>query len=723
MATDAITDLLETVLRTQDVEEAASIVVERLGAHAGSERAVLLLDSAPGVHGAARHLSYGSMQGIRNALEETLPLFQALLHETDWPATLAPQEITGIEIERALALPCRHADGRPFGVLILDGDALPDPAPVQDLLDRISPALDLRRAADSTARAVDRLSGQRDLQQRLFDALSDAVVITDSNNDIVLANRRAEQLFTTTPSDSEGRARAIQINNLLFSSFLTQGVISGPGNGGRELNLVDTEEGSDLLLEVITLPLEEAIDGRTISVLRDITDLKRALTELEVQNRRSRAAEYEARQERDRVNTILENVGEPILVTDDQANIVLANPEAERLFMPPREGTESRRRLNSRSANDTRMMAHISKFLLRDEQRATDQLEIADPDTEREFPVEVVASKILNVRGEPIAVVTILHDLTQAHENERLAKALQQLNEQLEERIRQATRELEERNRQLQWQSAELLKASQLKTEFLANMSHELRTPINVVLGYTSLMKEEIYGELNSSQVDALERIHATSQHLLELISDILDLSKIEAGMMPVNASEVDVRLLVGELSTTIAPILERNHLELRIDLAPDLPVIWTDQVKLKQVLLNLLSNAIKFTPEGMVSIRGTAVGDAIRMEIEDTGIGIPEGSLQEIFEAFRQIDQSHTREFGGTGLGLSITRKLLDLLGGSVRVRSELGVGTCFTIDLPPLAEADPDVDGGVSTAAPASVPDPDRTPAAQESSRPPAR
>src|SRR5690606_23405535 len=184
---------------------------------------------------------------------------------------------------------------------------------------------------------------------------ADPVVLTDRENDFLFANRRAEELFANRPDDSEGRRRAIRVNDLMFSSFLTQSIMGGPAAANRELNLVDPNDGSDLLFEVMSVPLPPGLhrEGAVISVLRDITDLKRALTELEVQFSRSRAAERAARQESDRLAVVLSNVGDPILVTDQQSNISLMNSRAERLFEADPAGPALAHTSRIVQANDT----------------------------------------------------------------------------------------------------------------------------------------------------------------------------------------------------------------------------------------------------------------------------------------------------------------------------------------------------------------------------------
>lgn len=553
------------------------------------------------------------------------------------------------------------------------------------LLERLA---ELDRLRESHAQ----MEQQRDLLTTIMNALPDPVLISDSDNNILLENRRAEALFTTDDGDSDGRRRAVEINNLLFSSFLTRSTTAGTGSDSRELNLVDPTEGGDLLFEILTTPLPSSLVGEKamVSVLRDVTDLKRATTELEQQFKRLRQAEQKARRERDRLNMILENVGDPILVTDDLSNIILMNREAERLFeVPPNTALNSRIRQDVR-ANDTKFSSFISDFSLSPDATRVFQLTLADPERGIEFPAEVISGKVYNERSEMAAIVSVVHDLTKVVENERLADELAGLNENLEQRVRAGTEELEERNRQLEWQSQELERAYRLKSQFLANMSHELRTPINALLGYTSLMRDKIYGELNQRQEEALTRMYTASQHLLELVNDILDLAKIEAGKMPVHVEPVDIAVLVRELSQTIEPMVRRKDLDYRVELAEDMPTLETDRTKVKQIVLNLLSNAVKFTHEGYIGISARAAedGDGVILEVSDTGIGIAEEDIPKIFEDFRQADQSSTREYGGTGLGLSITKKLLHLLGGTIRVESALGQGSTFTLRLPQRSE-----------------------------------
>jgi PAS domain S-box-containing protein len=689
-----VAELLERLSRAPDVGDACSMVLERVAREADFGRAVLVVRTAAGLRGAFWGMSeQHARQMLRELSEPESPLLELIEHGAvhgGAPTVRRAGSFPPIDFRSFIALTFRDAANAPVGAALFEADAVDATAlGIAALLARLGPMLGRLAQIETLLSTGERTGRQRDLLTTIINAMPDPVLLTDAGNNIVLSNRRAEQLFTSQSDDSEGRRRAVQINNLLFSSLLTQTAI-GPVSGmPRELNLVDAQDGSDLLFEVLSVPVEN-IGGHVgvISVLRDITDLRHAVNELEVQFNRSRVAEHDARQERDRLNVILENVSDPILVTDEHTNIVLMNPEADRLFVVDEQTGDWQVR-HQIQANDTRFTTLISNFLLRPEHRHIERITIVDPQSGREFPVEVASSKILNRRGEPTAIVSVVHDLTQAEENERLARELQQLNEQLEDRIRRATVELEERNRRLEWQSFELQKASRLKSEFLANMSHELRTPINVILGYTSLMRERIYGVLTEQQDEALTKTYKTSQHLLELINDILDLSKIEAGKMPLHLEPVVIAEIIEEVAESVLPMV-RDNLAFRSHAAPDLPALRTDRTKVKQVLLNLISNAIKFTQEGHVCVTAAPLRDdgGVSIVVEDTGIGIKPEHLDSIFEDFRQIDQSHTREYGGTGLGLSITRKLLVLLGGTIEVQSTYGSGTRFMIELPSLTE-----------------------------------
>ena len=239
-------------------------------------------------------------------------------------------------------------------------------------------------------------------------------------------------------------------------------------------------------------------------------------------------------------------------------------------------------------------------------------------------------------------------------------------------------------------QAARLLAedANQSKSEFLANMSHELRTPLNAIIGYSEMLQEDAEDEGREQLSADLDKINDAGHHLLSLINDVLDISKIEAGRMEVFAETFEVADLIGEVTTTVQPLIEKGGSVLEVEVADDLGSAHTDQVKVRQNLLNLLSNAAKFTEKGTVRLRVQRStrddGEWLRFEVDDTGIGMTAEQLDRVFDSFTQADVSTTRRFGGTGLGLAITDRFCQLLGGEIRVTSEPGQGSCFRMDLP---------------------------------------
>jgi signal transduction histidine kinase/CheY-like chemotaxis protein len=230
----------------------------------------------------------------------------------------------------------------------------------------------------------------------------------------------------------------------------------------------------------------------------------------------------------------------------------------------------------------------------------------------------------------------------------------------------------------------ELVAASQHKSAFLANMSHELRTPLNAIIGYSEMLHETAEEEGREDLLPDLEKIEQAGRHLLALINDILDLSKIEAGKMEVYLEEVDLAELVAEVRAIAEPLAATNANRLEIRPAPDLGTLYTDRTKLKQSLLNLLSNANKFTREGRVSLTIARSQQAVSFAVADTGIGMSEEQLGRLFQAFSQADAATTRRYGGTGLGLAITRHFCEMLGGRITVESAPGRGSTFTLVLP---------------------------------------
>ncbi|MBI3760059.1 MAG: two-component sensor histidine kinase, partial [Deltaproteobacteria bacterium] len=231
-----------------------------------------------------------------------------------------------------------------------------------------------------------------------------------------------------------------------------------------------------------------------------------------------------------------------------------------------------------------------------------------------------------------------------------------------------------------------LHEANRVKSEFLANVSHELRTPLTSIIGFAELIREGPLLEANGKVSRYSENILISGRILLEIINDLLDLAKIEAGKVELRLTTVRPAEVCSTLVDFMRPQADKKNLQLACEFAPDLPNITTDRGRLRQILFNLLSNAIKFTPEGgQVTLRVYSPADGgLRIEVSDTGPGVAAEHHAVIFEKFRQIDQSETREFAGTGLGLAIARELTIMLGGSIGVHSELGQGATFWIMLP---------------------------------------
>ncbi|MFO0575558.1 MAG: response regulator [Polyangia bacterium] len=276
---------------------------------------------------------------------------------------------------------------------------------------------------------------------------------------------------------------------------------------------------------------------------------------------------------------------------------------------------------------------------------------------------------------------------------------------------------VEERTRELSIARDQAVAASQAKSQFLANMSHELRTPLNAIIGYSEILQEETADVGHDQYREDLQRITSAGRHLLMLINDILDLSKIEAGQMDLFYEDVELGPLITDVVFTLKPLIEKNQNRITVATQGDLGFVRVDVTKLRQSIFNLLSNAAKFTQSGSIILsaereRG-AGSDLVTLQIRDTGIGIKPEHLRELFTPFKQADASTARRYGGTGLGLAITARFCRMMGGDVTVQSQVGVGSTFTITLPgrPSAElpgplSRPPLDAGEPLAADEPLP-----------------
>ena len=237
---------------------------------------------------------------------------------------------------------------------------------------------------------------------------------------------------------------------------------------------------------------------------------------------------------------------------------------------------------------------------------------------------------------------------------------------------------------EIQDKSRQLAEASQHKSQFLANMSHELRTPLNAILGYTELIADGVYGPPSEKMLDVLKRLESNGKHLLGLINDVLDLSKIEAGQLKLDLGDYSIQDVAQTVYNAVEPLAAEKKLGFKCEVAPNLPAGHGDGRRLTQVLLNLVGNAIKFTDEGEVVIKAGTRNGSFNLTVRDTGPGISKADQEKLFQEFQQADNSITKQKGGTGLGLAISRRIIEMHGGRIWVNSEVGKGSTFAFTIP---------------------------------------
>jgi signal transduction histidine kinase len=287
------------------------------------------------------------------------------------------------------------------------------------------------------------------------------------------------------------------------------------------------------------------------------------------------------------------------------------------------------------------------------------------------------------VSSETLAQV--LRNAIRVHRAEmQVTIAYQQLRESHEQLIRK-NQELERQRQQIQIQNLKLLEASRLKSQFLATMSHELRTPMNAIIGFSQILLRPKFGSLTAKQTDMVERILNNGKHLLMLVNEVLDFSRLEEGQLELKPELCDLTKIINTVVNEMRSLAEAKKLSLLVNFDLQNPLIVNDPSRIKQILINLLSNAIKFTESGSIWVEAEELpGNRVAIAVKDTGIGIASKDFKHIFEAFRQVDQSITRKYPGTGLGLAIIDTLVQMMKGKIFLESQLGVGSIFIIELP---------------------------------------
>jgi len=378
------------------------------------------------------------------------------------------------------------------------------------------------------------------------------------------------------------------------------------------------------------------------------------------------------------LESVIGSLAEAVINVDANDNVQVWNGEAERLLGPrPLRFDESWAPSIGLYLPDGITLCPPERSALFQAIRgreARGEFVVKNPVHKSNRRIEVSARPIRDASGATSGAVSICRDTTERFE---LMAALEQANDVLEQRVAERTAELVKAK-----EAAE--SADHLKSAFLATMSHELRTPLNSIIGFTGIILQGLAGPLNAEQKKQLGMVQLSSRHLLALINDVLDISKIEAGQFTLRSESFDVRQSVEKAIRSVQPQAEAKGLKLDSVLDLDLATVTGDHLRVEQVLLNLLSNAIKFTESGGVSVSCAVRDGFFSAAVRDTGIGIAASDLVYLFRPFRQVDTGLSRRYEGTGLGLSICRKLAEMMGGGIQVESAPGQGSTFTFRFP---------------------------------------
>ncbi len=536
-------------------------------------------------------------------------------------------------------------------------------------------------------RAADAVAASERLYRTLFESAGDGIGLVKIVGDGIryvdcnarqaeMYGCRREEVLGCSPVDfsptmqADGRSSAEKATEVATAALAGVSQLLQWKRRAKDGALFDTE---------VTLTLADiAGEQLLMTIVRDITDRKRA--------------EKELRDSERKLNAIFNHHHQLTGLLDADGRLLAANKTALE-FAGVDESEVIGRYLWESPWWDPSQQLEIRRAI---ERAAKGEfVRIESPHTRADGEIRDFDFSLSPVHDDDGNVVYLVPEGRDITKIKRAAQELRKAHDELEQRVDERTAELANSNRRLEEANVRLKQIDQLKSMFIASMSHELRTPLNSIIGFTGIVLQGMSGELTDKQRDHLSRSYGSAKHLLELITDVIDISKIEAGRIDLFPAECVLADVVDEAIESVRPQAENKGLGLAATVPEDC-VLYTDRLRLLQCLLNFLSNAVKYSEAGEITLCASVEGEEIEIAVSDTGIGIAEEDMPKVFEAFERLD-SHLRvPAGGAGLGLHLTRKIAtDLLRGSVAVHSELGKGSTFTLRIPKHLKRDDDLVG----------------------------